>query len=422
VSDQPAGTAAIASNTAAQSLRFCMVTSFYPPHNFGGDGIFVQQLAMALARRGHRVTVVHCIDAFHISGGTTPGEPALTHDNLEVIPLRSSAGALSPLITHQVSRPGLKAAELRRILAPGRFDVIHFHNISLIGGAEILSYGDGLKLLTTHEYWLLCPLSTLWKYDSVPCDRRECIRCTLAARRPPQLWRYSGIIQRSLGAVDAILSPSRFVVQRHRAWGIDATFTLMPNFTPDDQVHEAAPRSPEARARPYFLMAGRMEKNKGFQDIIRAFKEFDRADLVIVGSGSYEAELRSLAAGYDHIELVGRIPYAKLMSLYRDARAVIVPSLWYEPFGLIVVEAFARKTPVIVRDSGALPELVEESGGGLVFGDEGQLLQAVERLLQEPDYRDTLGQRGYQGYLRHWSEDSHMARYLGLIADLRAVR
>ena len=45
-------------------LRFCFLTTFYPPHNFGGDGIAVQRLARGLVRAGHQVTVVHDTDAF----------------------------------------------------------------------------------------------------------------------------------------------------------------------------------------------------------------------------------------------------------------------------------------------------------------------------------------------------------------------
>ena len=57
-------------------LRICMLTTFYPPFNFGGDGIFVERLAGALARRGHAVTVVHSLDAYHFLGGPL-FEPAL---------------------------------------------------------------------------------------------------------------------------------------------------------------------------------------------------------------------------------------------------------------------------------------------------------------------------------------------------------
>ena len=55
-------------------LSFCHLTTFYPPHNFGGDGIGVQRLARALVRRGHRVTVVHDTDAYHSLHPAPPPE------------------------------------------------------------------------------------------------------------------------------------------------------------------------------------------------------------------------------------------------------------------------------------------------------------------------------------------------------------
>ena len=61
---------------SAISLSFCMVTTFYPPHNFGGDGIYVHRLSNELARRGHRVTVVSAPDAHVLLGGTAGPEPA----------------------------------------------------------------------------------------------------------------------------------------------------------------------------------------------------------------------------------------------------------------------------------------------------------------------------------------------------------
>ena len=62
------------------------------------------------------------------------------------------------------------------------------------------------------------------------------------------------------------------------------------------------------------------------------------------------------------------------------ARAVVVPSLVYETFGYVVLEAFQERTPVVVRNLGALPELVAESGGGLVFKSSDELVSALDRL------------------------------------------
>ena len=71
--------------------------------------------------------------------------------------LRSGFGALSPLLTQQTGRPMLKHRALKQILSRN-FDVIHFHNISLIGGPAVLGLSNApVTLYSLHEHWLLCP-------------------------------------------------------------------------------------------------------------------------------------------------------------------------------------------------------------------------------------------------------------------------
>src|SRR5215207_8082210 len=108
-----------------------MVTTFYPPYSFGGDGVYVSRLSDALARRGHSVDVVHCEDAYYSAGGREPLAPVPHHENITVHRLKSRFGVLSPLVTQQVGVPGLKARALRRVFESGAFDVTHFHNVSL---------------------------------------------------------------------------------------------------------------------------------------------------------------------------------------------------------------------------------------------------------------------------------------------------
>ena len=114
-------------------MRFCMVTTFYPPYHFGGDGIFIHQLSNELAKRGHHVEVVHCEDAYRLGNTSAPSD-SLENDGIVVHRLRSTFGLLSPLITQQTGRPGIKTRQLRNILDRD-FDVVNFHNISLIGRA-----------------------------------------------------------------------------------------------------------------------------------------------------------------------------------------------------------------------------------------------------------------------------------------------
>ena len=86
-------------------LRFGFLTTFYPPYNFGGDGIGIQRLARGLVRAGHQVTVIHDVDAYEALA-KRPAPPAEPEpEGLEVIPLRSGLGVLSPLLTQQTGRP-----------------------------------------------------------------------------------------------------------------------------------------------------------------------------------------------------------------------------------------------------------------------------------------------------------------------------
>jgi len=92
-----------------------------------------------------------------------------------------------------------------------------------------------------------------------------------------------------------------------------------------------------------------------------------------------------------------------------------IPSLAYETSGLTVIEAFARKTPVIAHNLGALPEAVEDSGGGLLFRTDEELLEALDRIAGSPALRAELGQKGYDGFRRWWSREPHMRLYLDFL-------
>ena len=98
---------------------------------------------------------------------------------------------------------------------------------------------------------------------------------------------------------------------------------------------------------------------------------------------------------------------------------MLVPSVGYETFGLVGVEAMAHGTPVIVNDIGPLPELVADSGGGLVYSTVDELVVTVGRMLADPSLRADLGSRGRAAWRSLWTEDAHVAGYYDAIAEAR---
>ena len=399
-------------------LKFCMVTTFYPPYNFGGDGVYIHRLSNELARRGHFVDVFHCADAFGLLQKSEVKDDYSNHPNVKVTRLKSRAGFLSPLLTQQTGIPFFKK-ELKTCLETGAYNVIHYHNMSLIG-ITALSYGSAaaVKLYTTHEHWLVCPMHVLWKFDREVCTKKDCTMCQIAGKRPPQLWRHTGLLEKMVKNVDCFISPSRFTIKKHLEMGLEIPFRHIPYFLPTPETVENS-EDEKINQRPYFLFVGRLEKIKGLQNVIPTFKENPNYDLLVAGDGEYKEELTKLAGDSPNIKFLGKLKQNHLKNLYRQATAVIVPSICLETFGIVIIEAFSMKTPVIVNNLGALPEVVEDSGGGFIYNNQTELIDSMEKLAENPALRDELGNRGYAAFLKFWSEDAHLAQYFDLIETIQ---
>jgi len=398
-------------------LRFCMLTTFYPPFSFGGDAIGVQRLARALVRRGHHVTVVHDVDAFAaLHRGPLPEAPDRDEDEgVRIVRLRSGAGSLSPLLVHQLGRPVLHARRLRHLLRPGQWDVVNFHNISLLGGPGLLRYPtDAVTLFMAHEHWLVCPTHVLWRHGRERCTGRQCLRCVVAHHRPPQLWRYSGALERGLRQVDAVIAMSEFSRQKHMEFGLEAEMEVLPYFLPDMVSDQPGARGPSPRERPYFFFAGRLERIKGLDDVIPVFGSLPEADLVIAGDGEHGARLRDLAADLPNVHFLGRLAPDALRAYYGHAIALLVPSVCFETFGIVLIEAFQQGTPVIARRLGPFPEIVGKSGAGELFWTPDELLSSLRRLCGDRAYRDALAASARVS-APYWGDQRVVPAYLDIV-------
>jgi glycosyltransferase involved in cell wall biosynthesis len=410
---------------ARRGLRFCMLTTFYPPFSFGGDAIGIQRYARALVRRGHEVTVVHDVDAFNaLSQGPEPHTGSDLDEGVHVVRLRSGMGMVSPFLTQQLGRPVLNAGRIASLLRDGRFDVVNYHNVSLVGGPRLFRLNGGaVTLYMAHEHWLICPMHVLWKNGRERCEKPSCFTCTLSYRRPPQWWRQTGLLEREIASVDAVIAMSEFSREMHRSRGFGRDMEVLPYFLPDpDTPGPPRPAGPSPHPRPYFFFAGRLERIKGVQDVIPVFRSYPDADLLVAGDGEFAAALRDEARGMPNVQFLGRVPPDDLSRYYQNAVATIVPSLCYETFGIVLIEAFRQGSPVIARRLGPFPEIVDRSGGGELFHTNEELVSAMHRLQHDPAHRDRLSRLGYRGYVEHWSESAVIPQYLEIVRRAAARR
>lgn len=419
-------------------MRFLMLATFYPPWSFGGDGQMVQMLAHALVERGAEVTVAHSVASHRVlEGSKSPPQEELWREErgVRLVGIDHDLGPLAPVASYVSGRPSLTRRRIEKLFDAG-FDVVHFHNPSLLGAPGVfrLRADASLKLLTLHDYWLVCPTSVFTRNQKELCTRRTCIRCLAAHHRPPQPWRYTPLLRRSIGGLDAMLAPSQTSARLHAGLPGEVPVRRLENFVDPDpgeaegsapqpgvaRPHPRADTAPHPRAR--FLFVGRLERMKGAERLLPVFAQRPRDELVIVGKGSQEPRLRKLAAGLPNVHLTGKLAPHQLEPLYRQATAVLMPTIGHESCPLVLLEAHARGIPVIASDHGALREMIRSSGGGLLFADAGELHQALDRISSEAGLRSALGSRARAHYLREWTREAHLQRYFGLIEELARRR
>jgi len=222
--------------------------------------------------------------------------------------------------------------------------------------------------------------------------------------------------------VDTFIAKSEFSRRKHLEFGFPREMRVLPYFLPDDAATPAAPEEVSPHVRPYFLFIGRLERIKGLDDVLPLFRKYDNADLLIAGDGEHGDRLRTLAGTIPKIRFLGRVAPEALHRYLDHAIALIVPSVCFETFGIVLIEAFRQGTPVIARRIGPLPEIVERCGGGALFGDPKELRAVMARLQREPDTRAAMAHRARDGFTKYWSETAVLPRYLALVREVAESR
>jgi len=408
-------------------MKICMISSFFGRNSFGGDSIYIERLSHALSRQGHDVHIVHSSSAYDLVRGSQPQRTCSIPPEIVIHDIGSRLGGkLSAFWNHQTGGAGLGFQKLGYLLKRTAFDLIHLHNVSLLGGRVLpdllKSQAHAVKLVTAHDYWWICPQSLFWKYGRKTCDACACMSCALISHRPPQLWRRRDWFNSALSSIDAILFPSQSTMEIYQSRGlVHPKQSMMPGLLPADW--DATRNSEETArgslSRSYFVSAGRLVIEKGFQKLIPMMKQMPDMDLRIAGCGPAEKLLRQLAHGLHNVRFEGLLDHDAIRRLFRGARAIIVPSLFPETFGLVAAEGLSLGIPVIARNRGSLPELINATSGGLLFDSEDQLADQMRRIASDDDLFGRLSHSAATQIPQIWSEGFHVKAYLKLVASLR---
>lgn len=308
-------------------------------------------------------------------------------------------------------------------------DVAHVHNTWFTLTPSIF---PALKrrgipvVMTLHNYRLTCANALLFR-NGGPCElcvegspwnavRYGCYRGSKAASLPAaatiQLNRLLGTW---VNSVDTFIALTEF---QHRIMvrsGIPAERVVVkPNFGADPGERDVAPSDSNL-----VLFAGRLSEEKGLRLLLDAWRDAspDTLRLTVAGDGPARPSLAEhLPPGVD---MTGRLTSDEIASLMLRARALIIPSLWYEGLPQILIEAFAAGLPTVVSDQGGPGQIVTEAlGPEWVFrmGNKPDL-ERMLRAIRDGDWCDASGRLARRAYEHAYSRDTAADRLLHIYRD-----
>lgn len=393
-----------------ETLRFVMATTFYPPYHLGGDAVHVQYLAEALAARGHEVHVEFSPAAFRLKRGGARSA-ARGASAVRIHPIPSAFGRSQPLAAYLLGRSRGVSRFHERLSREIRPDVVHLHNISLLGLGLVRPRPRATTVYTAHDYWVRCPRNDLLKYGTRPCEAPACFSCCLASRKPPQLWRYAGG-WRGLGGLDFAIAPSRFMA-RAVAPHLACPVLHIPNFAPDPN-----PGGLVSDPEDYFLCVGALEPHKGVHLLAEAAARLAHTRVKFAGRGSLARRLEALRdRGTPGIELEGWMSQARLGPLYARAKALVMPSTCQENAPLAAIEALAWGTPLLVSRRGGLGELLHYGAAGRSFEPTSVELSEAIRRFEDGQLSRRLRRSARASYERDHLPAAYLDRYLGAVQN-----
>jgi glycosyltransferase involved in cell wall biosynthesis len=176
--------------------------------------------------------------------------------------------------------------------------------------------------------------------------------------------------------------------------------------------------------RPMVLFLGRIHRGKGVELLLPALAQMKRRDaiLIIAGpDGNFRSEADALIAQHnlkDRVIFTGLVTGPQRLAVLADADVLALPS-WHENFGLVVIEALAARTPVVVSDQvGLHPEITAAGVGGVVPLDAGALAAELDRWLDDDAGRNAAGEKGRELVRSRFDWDSIARRWAGHYADI----
>jgi len=388
-------------------MKICMITNAFslekttPPKKIGGAEACVERICKSLLLKNHNILVI-TQRPFEGLRSLLPKKE--TREGLTIYSFYP-LNIFSIYYTHKKTllQKGLwrlidlinplPAIIVYGIIHKERPCLIHnhiLHGFSPLFLLRLLKRTKIPLIQTLHTYGFLCLRCNLLRHNN-----QLCLNMPLPCRLFVFLCR---ALVDSLP--DVVISPSVFclgIYEKYRFFARAKKMVLANGI----ETYASNPHQEIKNSQVDFkvLSAGRLVPEKGVDVLIRAFKKLSllKAGLTIVGEGAAEPYLKQLASGDRRIRFAGKISWEELKELYKAADVTVVPSVYYEILGNVILESMSHGTPVIGSRIGGIAELIQEGCNGYLFapGNADELKVILQRLIDNPQQLKIMGKNAF---------------------------
>ncbi|MBB6430562.1 glycosyltransferase [Algisphaera agarilytica] len=310
------------------------------------------------------------------------------------------------------------ARELRELCRREKPDIAHFHNtLPLMSPSSYHAVrAEGVPAVQTlHNYRLLCPKATFFR------DNQICEKCLDKKVKWPAIqhgcYRDSRSASAAVAAMLTIHGTMGTYENQIDAYIACSTFTrdkMIEGGYPADRIHYkpnflAADPGMGSGNGGYAMYLGRLSPEKGIEVLVKAWDQLPNVPLRVVGKGPLQAQIESLNDRHDAVTYYDWVSFPQLGQLLGDAMFLVLPSMNYEGFPRVIVEAFAHGVPVVASNIGAMGRVIEDGANGrhVNYGDADDLARVIRELMDDPEQVQRLRQGARESYEQFYTAETN---------------
>lgn len=401
-------------------MRILLVNKYH--YLKGGSEKYYFELGKLLKEHGHEVAYFSMRDEKNIKTGCK---------EYFVEPVDLNNGSKLKALDVIYSKANKKKME--EALEDFKPDIVHLNNFQRQLSASII---EPIKkknipiIFTAHDVQAICPAILMLDNKKNVCEKclkgryTNCIKnkCNKGSILKSIIGAVEGYYYRKnkiyTKKIDYIITPSEFYKNKLIEDGIDKNKILaIHNFIDIDEYN--VPKIDEG----YALYVGRLSKEKGIFNLIKAFSLIEKGELRIAGDGPEKENIIQFIAEQhleNRVKLLGYLDKYKIKEQIRKSRFVVVPSIWYENCPYSIMETLAIGKPVIGANIGGIPELIQNqySGFTYIFDNIEELASCMRNLLDNIELASKLGNNAKEQAKKSYSKDVYYEKILKIYTEL----